>query len=623
MKKIYKQIIFVIVVALGAWSCEDYLDVPPDANISEEDIFSNYNSFQGFVDQCYEFIVDYNSHAICVSGNLGGEVMGSKGWISGYHGSYGLYWALANDGGQRSIFNGYNSGNGIHQNGIWDFCWDGARVCNIGLGNLELLTNATQDEKDIIKGQLHFFRAFLHWEVVRAYGAIPYVDTLLTADNIAMPRFWEYSKNGKTYKNTQAVYERIVDDLDLAVGLLPEIWDAPEALAGTNQPNLGRITKGAALALKAKALLFAGSPLFNEESGGSASFDTDYMNRAAQAAGEVIKLAEKGVYSLEEMIPDEDIDPYRQMFATVDGTYPYSAKETLLGRIRNRGKGRGRFNSSLSRLYSTGNGGVNFGGNAPIETPTQNFLDKWEMADGTRYKPGKASEGGYDDDADKRWENRDPRFRKTFWIHGDDFGKFKLNCQVGGKDNSAVVLNPYFIHKYWPKGIDNKNKNWRQFDFSTPMIRLAEVYLIYAEAVFEGTGDPSASVSGVGMSAVDAVNKVRERAGMLPTTANPVAYQTTLEGHGETSSDHPFRLQVRNERNVELCFEGHYWWDTRRWKVAHTLDKNLYRLDFDKNVTYTSREVVQEYLFETRHYWLPFKTDVTLMYEGWPQNPGW
>jgi hypothetical protein len=245
------------------------------------------------------------------------------------------------------------------------------------------------------------------------------------------------------------------------------------------------------------------------------------------------------------------------------------------------------------------------------------------MADGTRYKPGKASEGGYDDDADKRWENRDPRFRKTFWVHGDDFGKFTLNCQVGGKDNSAVVLNPYFIHKYWPMGVDNKNKNWRQFDFSTPMIRLAEVYLIYAEAVFEGTGDPNSSVSGVGMSAVDAVNKVRERVGMPAVTANPAAYQTILAGHGETSSDHPFRLLVRNERNVELCFEGHYWWDTRRWKIAHTLDKNLYRLDFDKNVSYTSREVVQEYLFETRHYWLPFKTNVTLMYEGWPQNPGW
>ena len=618
MKKIVKQIIFSIVIVLSFWACEDYLDVPPDATLTEEDVFGSFNSFQGFVDQLYEYMVDYNNHAICVSPNLGGETMGSKPWSSGYHGAYGDYWALVSIW-SRSIFVGYGSGTqNLRERGVWDMCWDGARICAIAQGNFSKL-NATQEQKDLIKGQLHFFRAFLHWEVVRSYGSIPYIDTLLTENNIRMPRFWQYEKNGKTYRNTQAVYERIVEDLDIAASLLPVRWDPSEAAAGSNQPRLGRITKGAALALKAKALLFAGSPLFNEESGGASDFNKDYMNRAAAAAWEVIKLADQGVYSLVDFEANNDLDEYQSMFSTVDGQYPYSEKETILQRIRDRGTGKGHFDNALSRTYSTGE----VGGNAVIENPTQQYTDKWEMADGTRYKPGNTAVGGYDDDSDKRWNNRDPRFRRNFWVHKDVIGKLTFNLHVGGKTNTVNVMSPYFIHKFWPEGVDNVNKDWRQFQYATPLIRLADVYLIYAEAVFEGTGDANAKAPGANLSAVDAVNRVRERVGMPAVTANPAAYQTILEGHGEESGDPAFRLLVRNERAVELCFEGHYWWDTRRWKIADKLEKNLYRLDFDEEVTFTSREVVQQYLFEPRHYWLPFPTDMTQYYEGWPQNPGW
>lgn len=618
MKKIVIQIIFSTIIMLGFWSCENYLDVPPDANISQDDIFSNYNSFQGFVDQLYECMVDYNNHAICVSANLGGETMGSKAWNSAYHGTYGNYWAIVNNS-SRSIYVGYGSDfDKAGQLGLWDYSWKGDRIANIALENLDKLTNATTEEKNLIEGQARFFRAFLHWEIVRAYGSIPYIDTLLNQNNIRLPRYWSYEKNGKTYKNTQAVFERIAEDLDKAATLLPEVWDPTAKASGSNQPNWGRITKGAALALKAKALLYAGSPLFNEESGGAAEFNKDYMDRAAKAAFEVIKLADKGVYSLATMTPGVDQDEYRSMFATTDGTYPYST-ETILERVKDRGTGSGQFNNSLSRTYSTGP----MGGNAVIENPTQNYLDKFEMADGTRYVPGNGSQGGYDDDASKRWENRDPRFRKNFWVHGDVLGKVTLDLSVGSKYNTSNMQSPYFIHKYWPEGVDKVNKQWRQFTFVTPLLRLSDIYLIYAEAVFEGTGDANSIAPGANLSAVDAVNKVRARAGMPDVTANPSAYNIIIDGQGETESDPPFRRLLRNERDVELCFEGNYWFDIRRWKIADKLDKNLYRMDFDENVTYTSRERVQEFVFEPRHYWLPFPTDMTLMYDGWPQNPGW
>lgn len=619
MKKIFNYFVLVIIIGFGLWSCEDYLDVPPDASISEEDIFSKYQSFQGFVDQLYTYLVDYNNHTICVSPNLGGETIGSKPWSSGYHGAYGQYWSIVSDW-SRSIYVGYGSAtSNLDQRGLWDFCWEGSRICNIALRNLEKMVDATQEERDLIEGQARFFRAYYHWEIARAYGSIPYVDTLLNENNIRMPRYWEYTRNGKTYKNTQAVFERCVEDLDIAASKLPEIWDPEEAASGSNQPNLGRITKGAALALKAKVLLFSGSPLFNEDGGNGPNFNSDLLMRSAQAAWEVIKLANKGVYSLTNFDPNEDLDEYRRMFATVDGTFPYSEKETIFEKVDRRQTGASQFNNALSRTYSTGE----VGGNAVIETATQNYVDKWEMADGTRYKPGRGVDGGYDDDPNRRWNGRDPRFRKTFWVNGDNIGKLTFNLYVGGKTRTANVKSPYFIHKFWPERVDNKNKDWRQFQYATPLLRLADIYLVYAEAIFEASGDANARAQGADLSAVDAVNRVRQRVGMPPVTANPVAYQTILEGHGEEANDPPFRRLIRNERAVELAFEGHYWWDIRRWKIANKVDKNLYRLDFDKDMTYTSREVVQQYVFESRHYWLPFPTNLTLMYEGWPQNPGW
>lgn len=587
MEKFFKHILLLLTFA--AFSCEDYLDVPPEADITREEVFGAYLSFQGFVDVMYEYIIDYNSQKNTVGQNLSGETISTTGNNTSAIAATGNYWNLLD---ARSNFNDF--GRRDLRYGIWNEGWKGIRQANLSLENLSLLVNATDKERNLIEGQAYFFRAFFHWEIVRAFGSIPYIEKALAADDdLKLPRFYEY--NGKF--DYQAVTEHMVEDLDKAAALLPEVWD-------NTLVNQGRIAKGTALALKAKALLYGGSPLMNQFSRNSATFDVGYMHRAADAAAEVLKLADKGVYAL------TSFDEYLNMFATKDGTVPLT-KETILQKPK-RNSGPSEAKNFLGRLYlpdpST------FGGlNAVTETPTQNFIDEFEMADGTKYKAGGPESGGYDFDNSKRWNGRDPRFRKSIYVDGDMAGfhkNSKLELYNGGKTlNGGLTINPYIVHKYWPLGVNKMDKEWNDFRYVTPHLRLAEIYLIYAEAVFEATQNANATSSNYSMSALQAINKVRARAGMPATTANPPAYGGS------------FRAQLRNERDVEFCFEGHRWYDLRRWKVEP--DDTLYKMVFDKNYTNFSREVIQPFIFEERNFWMPMPRNLTYSYSGFPQNPGW
>ncbi|MGQ1891342.1 RagB/SusD family nutrient uptake outer membrane protein [Thermophagus sp. OGC60D27] len=588
MKRLNIYISTLLLVSLSLFSCEDYLDVPPEAEITEEQVFGSYLTYQGFIDQMYEKIVDYNGHAICVAQNLGGETVGNKPWNTAYMATHGDYRALGHNSWSRSNFLGYGD-NG--RGGSRWFSWEGIRIANHAIANIENLKQATEQERNLLLGQAYFFRAFFHWEQARAYGSIPYIEEVLAGD-FQLPRYWEY----KGKKNYQALAEKIDEDLAKAAELLPEVWPN---ISG----NLGRITKGAALALKAKSLLYAGSPLMNEDAGNEAVFNKEYMERAAEAAWEMLKLAEeKSIYSL------VSFENYQDNFAKLDGSMPVTSESILWKHKDNIGSG--EINVFLGRLYLPDNG--LFGGNAVIESPTQNYVDKFEMSDGTLYKTE------YDNNNARRWDDRDPRFRKAIYVDGDMAGldpSTKLELYEGGRTSTknSAPLTPYVVHKFWPKGANKKDKQWNSLRFVTPHLRLAEIYLIYAEAVYEAYGSGSASAPNSSMTAVEAVNKVRTRAGMPALSSE---------------NDHPyesFRYLVRNERAVELCFEGHYWYDIRRWKTAKKEHPGgqLYTMRFDKDYTTFSREPLEAYVFEDRHYWLPFPPDDTYIYDGFPQNPGW
>ena len=575
-------------------SCEKYLDKTPDAEVTAEDVFSTYESFQGFIDANYAEILNYNHHYMVTTADYGGDVFSYIHWASGWLGNDGDYWYMAggHDDDTPSLFNSSfdNSWWGPNEtSGIWAGGWRGIRVCNVALENLHLLSDATEEEKNLIEGQIYFFRAFFHAEIISAYGGMPFIDKAFNPDeNMNLPRI--------TY---QQCTERIVEDYDKAIPLLPEDWDKTTRGAQSPGANTGRITKGAALAYKQKALLYAASPLMNKFSGNDYSYNKSLCERAAAAGWEMIQLANKGIYSL---VPFSN---YNDNFFKTDGTMPWTT-ETILQRVDDR-YGQWSFISNIGEIYVP----AQAGGDENCETVNQTYVDRFEMADGTRYKIE------YDYDNSKRWENRDPRFRQNIYVDQDQYGfhaRTIFNLYEGdGSDktiNNQVAL-PYIIKKFWPKGVNNFDKMWTEFRVISPRMRLAEVYLDYAEAVTAAYG-PSGSAPGSGFTAVDALNVVRDRAGMPHVTAAAPEYPEFMD-------------LVWNERNVELCFEGHFWWDIRRWHVAHLQEyKEIINLSFDKDYTYFNRSVFLLRTFEDpKHYWLPLPRNLVQLYPGMTQNPGW
>lgn len=596
MKTSLKYISAIAFMLIFSVSCEDYLDFPPEATVLEEEVFGTYVNFQGYVDNIYQYIEDGNKSSITVGQQMGGETIAVQGWNSSRAAAEGNYLGLLTG---RSIYKQFGNNN----YGWWWGGWTAIRIANTAIQNIDLL-NGTEAEKNYLLGQAHFFRALFHMEIWRGFGSIPYIDEVLTG-SADKPRFFEVeTEQYGVKKDCQAVAERIVADFDLAASYLPVVW--PDS-----RTQWGRPTKGAALAMKARTLITAGSPLFNEFSGNGATFDVEYMQRAAEAAAEVINL---GVYSL------QNFAEYKDMFCRNDGTMPitdeiiFAVTEGAFGSGNVTGNGIGRLFLPHQAL---------FGGNAITEAVTQNYVDKFEMSDGSEYDPDgdPSTPSPYDTDDSKRWNDRDPRFRGSIYVDGDRAGIADATIlelyvddgtgKPGKTRNNGNTLSPYIVHKYWSVGANQTDGLWNSFYFWTPLMRLADVYLMYAEAVYEGYGSQSASAPNSTLTAEQAVNLVRSRAGM-PDAA------TTISRNDLYSN---FRDLVRNERHVELCFEGHYWFDLRRWKVKP--DPILYEMRFDKDYNFFSREVIIPFIFEDRHWWMPFPVDLTQTVDGFAQNPGW
>ncbi len=576
-------------------SCEKYLDKTPDAEISEQDIFSNYQSFQGFIDPNYYELVGYNFHYNSSTMDIGGEAHSYIGWATSLYSNRGNYWALAgaNPINTVSHFNNSSRGYGIlstEGSGIWRGGWRGIRRCNVALENMDLLTEATKEEKDILLGQIYFFRAYFHMAIIEAYGGMPYVEeVLLQSEPNHLPR-----------QGYHESVEKIIADYDRAIALLPEDWD--QTTWGAQRPgsNFGRVTKGAALAYKQKTLLYAASPLMNQVSGNDYTYNIDYAKKAADAGWEVIKLANKGVYSL---LPFEN---YSDMFYTTTSGSVWSS-ETIFMKI-NRIVGKSNHTTWIARQYNFPRLGGTY-----CQGVNQVFIDRFEMADGTRYKKE------YDSDNDLRWDFRDPRFRKSIIVDKDQHGvnpatKIRLYTGPGtDKNPTAQVTTAYLIKKFWPKGVNGIDQLWTGFRHNTPLMRLAQVYLDYAEAVTVAYG-PTGSAPGANLTAVDAINIIRARAGMPPVTAEADGYNSFMD-------------LVRNERIVELCFEGQYWYDIRRWHVAHLPEyMEFLDLEFDADWTPESfkRVVFLQRVFEDpKHYWLPIPKTLAEQYKEMTQNPGW
>jgi len=602
---------FILMFLLALCSCESYLERTPESQISDKEIYGSFKSFQGFTEELYNCITDYNKCGAWNQYLFADETLNKSSYAS----DLGNYWSMTRPFDEPSI-----AGGGLRRDltpkskRIWPLCWYGIRKANLGLTKLNLLVDATQEEKDIIKGQLLFFRGWFHFELMRYWGGLPYIDTLLYPDdNLRIPRL--------NYRETALMAAK---DLEAAAKLLPVDWDKTKVGQNTLGNNRQRINKVFALGFLGKDLLYAASPMMNEESTGSNTYDQDLCKRAATVFGEVLRICDStGVYKLQSW--DTWTDNF-WVWSPNNMTLPGGTEVIMNPTVYDRGRVRWSTVCGTSPFVE---------GYQAAEVPTNNYIKNYAMANGL---PIDDPNSGYN--PNDPWTGREPRFYKDIIIDGDTIvisstGGDDRTAQLytGGrhrKDSGGVTkggsVTGFYYKRFSPIGCNPFDNSWNYFQAYIPYLRLADVYLMYAEAVYQGYGKATDHASGYVLTAEQAMNIIRNRA-QLPNLAG--SYTTgSASAYTGNPTNTPFMNEIIRERAVELGFEAHRFCDLRRWNLnGETKYRQKTAIDFDRGVNgkpiNLSERVVITRVVEKKHNWLPFRLEFTTLYPEFQQNPGW
>ena len=662
MKKLLHMMSFALALSVvgGFASCTEYLDKEPDSDVSTEAAFQNFKNFQGFVEEIYANVPHKEVLYWETAFNWGEDeyVPASCGHFVTRQLDAGNFRGWFGEGGAwgGSFFRNNNNGWAARDNNrmahdIWRGSFYCIRKANLGLANMDLLVDATQEQKDAIRGQLLFFRAWWHEEVMNYLGGIPYIDTLLDgSERIKRPTYQECAL-------------KAAKDFGEAAKYLPNDWDKSSAGSATIGKNGLRITKATALAYQGKMLLFAASPLSEQTKEGGSNklvggdtygYNKDLAQQAAEVLGECIALVESGKtpyeladydYATVKDLTDHNngstTNSYDDIFYTVNSNWKQpGGKEAMM-----RGTPFSQQNAAAwgwANYWGPQVNGLACGSNAI--TPTANYIDyAYGMKNGL---PLDDPASGWD--RTHPFKDRDPRFYHDIIFDGvkyiladasssdvKDFVYVRLDDE-GTKDEYGAMrkegsgsLTGYFLQKLVPhqwNKVDQWNSWAKGFFPYMPYLRLADVYLMYAEAGAAASGS-SYKANSCSLTAVDAINKIRARVGVDPVS-------------GDYLSGNKFIDCVRRERACELAFEGFRFNDLQRWLLLtespYTLKlgasfKRVNDADWytqndpsEAEVTgYTVDKVIVERKYTAKHYWFPFMDNEVYLYNDFPQNPGW
>lgn len=631
-------------------SCQDYLDKEPDSTVSADDAFANFRNFQGFVEEIYNCIPDKEKCNYCPSWNWGDdEIFNPEADNRMTHQvDLGNFRAWESTGNWLKR-DGASTSTDKFAHGIWNHAWYCIRKCNLGLQNIDKFVTGSAEEKKLIEGQLYFFRAWWHEEMMQYFGGMPYVDTYLDGNaELNLPRL-----------SYQECADKAAADFRKAADLLPINWDKTSAGAATQGKNDLRINKIMALGYLGKTYLWAASPLMKNgaqigasKNGKTYDYDQEYAKKAAEVFGELLSLVEAGQtqYALAEFKYSDIYNHEKSADANScfsDIFYTKKQNWKMPGTVEAIFRGPSPdFNGSnwnTSKVFGPKVQKVVARDNV-IHQPTANLVEAYGMANG---EPIYLVENGQyvlnpksGFDPKHPFKNRDPRF-----YHDIVFDGFKyLNgtpgqyadlqyCQLYTGGNMRPIENAsrtgYFIQKLVPHTCNEVDKDYdwgAAFHCYLPYMRLADIYLMYAEAC-AAFGGATGKSSNFGKTAEDAINTLRDRCG-----AGHVAPEFVADNH-------KFMDEVRREREVELSFEGFRFCDLQRWlllteapynqKFSQEFDR-VESADFYKNhdpkdaeVANYRRELILTRNFNTKHYWFPLPIKETQLYPEFNQNPGW
>lgn len=412
--------------------------------------------------------------------------------------------------------------------------------------------------------EIKVLRAFYYFELARRFGDIPLITRTYSLEEINQLEKTPFDK----------VIEFVVKEIDEVANNLPEdhrnFYD-----------ETGRMTKGAAMAIKARALLYAASPLFTEIGNSSIQWQA-----AARASYDVIGLNR---YSL----PNINNDP---LYKLEGGNIVLNSPQ-LIFEVR----------GGANNTFEARNLPIGFEGAQGGNTPTQNLVDDFEMADGTPFDWNNASHVAnmFYDNAGK--PTRDPRLYLNVICDGMTYMKTKIEPLAGGKHGlplTGATQTGYYLKKLMNETVSLSPVSPVRKEHHFPAYRYAETLLNYAEAMNEWQG-PDYTDEYCKISARQALNQVRNAANMPSISA---------------SSREEFREKVRKERRIELAFEDHRFWDIRRWKIGNVVE-NIYGVT-KINDTYQKR-LIQNRVWKDKMYLFPIPQREVYVNGNLTQNPGW
>ena len=421
-------------------------------------------------------------------------------------------------------------------------------------------------QMELFPYELRFLRAYFYFELLRSYGDVPLVTTTLT------------NAQANNIKRTPAdqIVEFIVDELDAVAPYLPVSY-VTEVGA-----EIGRATRIAAYALKARTLLYAASPLFNPNN------DRSKWEKAAEACKFILDNAD--IWGLK-------LSAYGSLW----GHDAFFNPELIFG------LGRGESNSFEMANYPVGieNGSS---GNCP----TQSFVDQYEYQDNgqtfaQRY-PGSIDLAMVDP-----YEGLDPRFALTVVKNGDLWPSNGSQQKVMETFNGGFNASPkygatptgYYLRKYVDGSCVTTADNQTRRRHTWIIFRLGEFYLDYAEAVFNATG--SANDASYGMTANEAVNKLRTR--------------SDIQMPKFTEDGDAWVERYERERLVELAFENHRFWDVRRWKKGPQYFRNIQVANISSTLQLSRTTVNRQW--DDKYYFYPIPQTELKKNPNLTQNQGW
>lgn len=624
MRKNILHIISLLFI-LGTSSCEDFLDKSPDMGLTNEDVYRNYESIRGYMDYSYTYLDNIYKFDGCKNGRTHiGAISDEFASLLNYAESI-----TVNNGNWLSqSIKSFEIGVGSEKGGtsIWK-AYQGIRIVNNVINNIDLVPALTVEQKNQLLGQSYFLRAWFYFQLIKRYGGMPKLDKLFVGDGSEdLPRM--------TYHEST---DWMVSDLEQAIEMLPDEWD---------DNNTGRPTKLAAMAVKSMAQLYDASPLMQNDLTKIEvkDYDKDRAKIAAQSAYKVIEYIENSSQTQYKLMGEDAVDSntkqdiYKHIFYWKPGAY--TQPEYIWYNRSQDDEDSYNYSRYIRSFWLPGELAKGDGNDAvSYNAPTQNMVDLFEKKNNGVYYP--ISDPNAEYNSSDPFTDRDPRFYNNILCPGDEWGKDNNNTPqyittfVDGamynttktnKETNKRTQTGYLCKKYiWPEANQWTN-GYNLYRTITVYIRVAQIYLDFAEAAFEATGKANEPIEGCGtLTPEEAINKVRNRVGV-----------TDLPDY-IVSNPELFREAYRRERAVELMFENNRWWDIRRWMIAHELFNKQYPIQgilatpTNPNASVSSMTFsyqvddieTEQRVFEMRNYWYPFSLNDVSGLKNLVQNPGW